>query len=86
MILPLAFPRPPAVSTPEAAENVTLEDLLHWDIAPENPARVDAAGIRFAFTTSRLSSSSDFLKSLREGGFAGSFANFSPAGFDIRCS
>ncbi|MFN5742981.1 MAG: amidohydrolase family protein, partial [Planctomyces sp.] len=66
MILPLAFPRPPAVSTPEAAENVTLEDLLHWDIAPENPARVDAAGIRFAFTTSRLSSSSDFLKSLRK--------------------
>ena len=66
LILPLAFPRPPAVSTPEAAENVTLEDLLHWDIAPENPARVDAAGIRFAFTTNRLSSSSDFLKSLRK--------------------
>lgn len=66
LILPLAFPRPPAVTTPEAAENATLEDLLHWDIAPENPARVDAAGIRFAFTTSRLSSSSDFLKSLRK--------------------
>lgn len=66
LILPLAFPRPPAVTTPEAAENATLEDLLHWDIAPENPARVDAAGIRFAFTTSRLSSSSEFLKALRK--------------------
>ncbi len=66
IILPLAFPRPPSVTTPEAADNVTLEDLLHWDLAPENPARVDAAGIRFAFTTNRLNSSSDFLKSLRK--------------------
>ncbi|MEO2028500.1 MAG: amidohydrolase family protein, partial [Fuerstiella sp.] len=66
VILPLNFSRPPNVSTAEAAENVTLESLLHWDIAPENPARVAAAGMTFAFTTDRLSSTNDFLKQLRK--------------------
>jgi imidazolonepropionase-like amidohydrolase len=66
VILPLNFSQPPNVSTAEAAENVTLESLLHWDIAPENPARVAAAGVDFAFTTDKLSSPSDFLKQLRK--------------------
>ncbi|MEJ7594019.1 MAG: amidohydrolase family protein [Planctomycetaceae bacterium] len=66
LILPLAFPKPPNVATPEAAQDATLESLLHWDIAPENPARVDAAGIRFALTTDGLNSKNDFLKNLRK--------------------
>ncbi len=66
VILPVAFPKAPNVGSPELAEDVTLESLLHWDIAPENPARMDAAGIRFAFTTDRLSSPADFLKSLQK--------------------
>jgi imidazolonepropionase-like amidohydrolase len=66
IILPLAFPKAPNVSTPEAAQDATLESLMHWDIAPENPARVDSAGISFAFTTERLESKADFLKSLRK--------------------
>lgn len=66
LILPLAFPKAPNVGTPEAAQETTLASLLHWDIAPENPARVDAAGIRFAFSTDRLESKGDFLKSLRK--------------------
>jgi imidazolonepropionase-like amidohydrolase len=66
VILPLAFPDPPNVGTPQSALDVTLESLMHWDIAPENPARVDAAGIPFAFTTDRLDSTDDFLPSLRK--------------------
>jgi imidazolonepropionase-like amidohydrolase len=66
IILPLVFPKAPNVATPESADDATLESLLHWDIAPENPARVDAAGIRFALSTDRLESKSDFLKSLRK--------------------
>ena len=66
LILPIAFPKPPDVATPETAQDVTLESMLHWDIAPENPAKVDAAGIRFAFTTDRLASKNDFLKNLRK--------------------
>ena len=66
LILPLSFPRPPAVGTPEATQDATLETLLHWDLAPENPARLEAAGVRFAFTADRLTSGSDFLKALRK--------------------
>ena len=66
VILPLNFSQPPNVSTAESAANVTLESLLHWDVAPENPSRVAAAGIDFAFTTDRLSSTDDFLKQLRK--------------------
>lgn len=66
MILPLSFPKAPAVGTPEAADDVTLESLLHWDIAPENPGRLDAAGVQFALTTDRLSDRSEFLKALRK--------------------
>ncbi len=53
MIVPLNFPRPPNVATPEAAMNVSLERLMHWDLAPENPARLAAAGVKIAFTSLR---------------------------------
>jgi imidazolonepropionase-like amidohydrolase len=53
VLLPLDFPE-----APEAGEeddlSVTLEALRHWDAAPENPSRVAAKGIRFAFTTHDL--------------------------------
>ncbi|MCA9083360.1 MAG: amidohydrolase family protein [Planctomycetaceae bacterium] len=65
LIVPLNFPQPPNVSTQEIARNVTLESLMHWDIAPENPARLADAGLTFAFCTNRLSSIGDFLKNLR---------------------
>ncbi len=65
VILPLNFSKPPNVSTSEAAENVTLESLMHWDLAAENPARVAAANIRFALCTDKLDSVDDFLKHLR---------------------
>ena len=65
VILPLNFPDAPNVSTVEIARDASLESMMHWDIAPENPGRVAAAGIRFAFTADRLSSPDEFLKSLR---------------------
>ncbi|MEP3480657.1 MAG: amidohydrolase family protein [Fuerstiella sp.] len=65
VILPLNFEKAPNVSTVEAAANVTLESLMHWDIAPENPARVAQAGMTFAFTMEGLTSSDKFLKALR---------------------
>ena len=50
VIVPLEFPKPPQVGSPEAALDVTLEELLHWDLAPENPARLHRAGVRIALT------------------------------------
>ncbi|MEZ6128064.1 MAG: amidohydrolase family protein [Planctomycetaceae bacterium] len=66
LILPVNFPQPPNVSTPEVADNVTLESLLHWDLAPENPLRVHNAGLAFAFTTDGLKSVDEFLAGVRK--------------------
>ena len=66
LIIPVAFPSPPDVTTPESAQNATLESLMHWDLAPENPARLAAAGVSFSFTTNRLDSPSEFLAAVRK--------------------
>jgi len=55
VVVPVAFPRAPVVGTPEQAAGTSLMDLMAWDISPENPARLEAAGVRFAVTTSGLS-------------------------------
>lgn len=67
IVVPLDFPKAPNVATPEAARNITLERLLHWDNAPENPARLADAGVRIALTSHGIKGGSGaFLKKLRE--------------------
>lgn len=63
IILPLAFPEMPDVSTPEQAINVSLEALRHWYMAPENPAILTKAGLQVAFTSH--GSEKSFLSSLK---------------------
>lgn len=65
-ILPVDFPKAPGVSTPEAAASVSLERLMHWDIAPENPARMHAAGIPITFCTWGLGDVGGFLPAIRK--------------------
>jgi len=65
VIVPLAFPKPPNVATPEAALGVSLADLMHWDIAPENPARLAEAGVPIAFCSDGLKSPKEFLGAVR---------------------
>ncbi len=65
VLVPVNFPDPPNVSTAETATAVSLEQLLHWDLAPENPARLEAAGIRFALTSAGLGDRSKFLSGVR---------------------
>jgi imidazolonepropionase-like amidohydrolase len=65
LIVPLTFPDAPEVETPEQALDVDLAELRHWYLAPENPARLRAAGIEFALTADGLGSESDFLENLR---------------------
>ena len=45
VLLPVNFPKPPNVATAESALDASLEDLMEWDIAPENPARMHKASI-----------------------------------------
>ena len=54
MVLPLNFPKPPDVSTPEQADAATLETLMMWDLAPDNPRRMHDRGVKFAFTLNDL--------------------------------
>ena len=65
ILLPINFPKAPDVSTAEAARNASLERLMHWDLAPENPAKLADAGVKFAITTDRQSDVGKFLGSLR---------------------
>jgi len=65
LIVPVAFPAAPDVKRPEAALSVSLSRLRHWHLAPENPARLAAAGIEFALTADGLERRSDFLPNVR---------------------
>jgi imidazolonepropionase-like amidohydrolase len=65
IILPVNFPQPPNVATVEDALDASLADLMHWDIAPENPARLDAAGVTIALTSHGLRDQATFLAAVR---------------------
>lgn len=65
LFLPIAFPGKPPVDDPDAALDVTLEQLQHWELAPANPARLEEAGIEFALSTKGHKDGSAFWKHLR---------------------
>ena len=66
VIVPLLFPRPPLVETFELSVNNSLQQLQHWDLAPENAGRLAAAGIRIALTSDRLEDKREFLAAVRK--------------------
>jgi imidazolonepropionase-like amidohydrolase len=66
LVLPVSFPAAPEVDRPEEALNVSLADLRHWYLAPENPGRVAGAGIDFALTTDGLRDVEQFLPNVRK--------------------
>ncbi|MCH8043033.1 MAG: amidohydrolase family protein [Planctomycetes bacterium] len=65
VIVPLNFAKAPNVATPEAALGVSLSRLMHWDIAPENPGRLDRAGVSIALTAHGLSDPGKLLAAVR---------------------
>ena len=65
VIVPLDFPKAPNVGTSEAALDVSLEELMHWDLAPENPARMVQEGIEIVFTSHGLAKRDEFLQRLQ---------------------
>ena len=54
VIAPLNFSDKLNVERPEDALDVSLAELQHWELAPENPARLANAGIRLALTADGL--------------------------------
>ena len=65
VIVPLDFPKAPDVKTPEKALRVSLEDLMHWDSAPENAGRLANAGVPIAFCSEGLKDTKTFLEQVR---------------------
>lgn len=65
ILLPVDFPKPPAVGSREGALNASLDALMHWDLAPENPSRLAAAGVSFAFCSHPTSEPEEFLANVR---------------------
>jgi imidazolonepropionase-like amidohydrolase len=65
VIVPVNFPQPPSVGTVEESLDVSLAELMHWDIAPENAARLDDAGLTIALTSHGLRDQATFLAAVR---------------------
>jgi imidazolonepropionase-like amidohydrolase len=65
VICPVDFPPAPNVASVSDARSVTLESLMHWDHAPENPARLAEHQIKMAFTSNGLENANTFLSQLR---------------------
>ncbi|CAN5714703.1 amidohydrolase family protein [soil metagenome] len=65
VLVPANFTKAPQVGSPEQANNVSLEDLMDWDLSAENPARLDKAGVKIALTTAGLKDKGTFLAAVR---------------------
>lgn len=65
-ILPVNFPDAYDVEDPYDAENISLTDLKHWELAPSNPAAFERNNIEFCFTSADLKDRSSFLKNIRK--------------------
>ena len=60
MIIPLNFPAKPEVADPQNALQYSTEQLKHWDMAPDNAAKLADAGFQFALTSAELKDRKDF--------------------------
>jgi N-acetylglucosamine-6-phosphate deacetylase len=71
MLIPVDFPDAPNISNASDARDTSLEDLMAWELAPSNPARLADAGIAFCLTTDGLASPDKFLTQVRKAVAAG---------------
>ena len=65
-ILPLNFPDAFEVEDPYEAEQVTLTDLKHWEMAPSNPFAFEKNSIPFALTLHGIKDKKLFFKNIRK--------------------
>ncbi len=73
-ILPLNFPEILDVEDPYDAQNISLTELKHWELAPSNAARManyKNGAIPFAFTAAGLKDKKDFFKQVQKAMDAG---------------
>lgn len=66
LVVPLNFPKAYDVSDPYLSRKVSLQELLHWEAAPANAARLEDKRIAFCLTASGCDKDGEFLKNLRK--------------------
>lgn len=66
LIVPLAFPKTPDVSSVGATESTGLREMMNWEQAPSNVRRLKDKGVRVALTTSDLRSRGQFRANLEK--------------------
>lgn len=66
LLIPVDFPSAPNVNSAQSREDISLLDLMHWDLAPTNPAALDKANVKFCLTTDGLDDVSSFWSKLRQ--------------------
>ncbi len=65
-IIPINYPEALDVEDPYDAEQASLSDLKHWEMAPVNLAMLEKNAVQFCVTSADLKNKSDFLKNLRK--------------------
>lgn len=66
LVVPINFPPAPPVEDPDAALEISLAELEHWEFAPSNAAFLENSGISFSLTTATLADAKGkFWKNLR---------------------
>ncbi len=65
ILLPVNFPEPPHVAVEAVERTLTQAELMHWKLAPENPAKLRNAGATICLTTADLKDVDQFLKQVR---------------------
>lgn len=65
-IIPVNYPAAYDVEDPYDAEQVSLADLKHWEMAPTNLSALEANYIQFSITSADLKDKSQFLKNVRK--------------------
>ena len=65
-IIPVNYPDAIDVEDPFDAEQVSLSDLKHWEMAPANLAILEKNYIQFCITSADLKDKSNFLKNVRK--------------------
>jgi len=65
-ILPLQFPEAFDVRNPELTREIWYSQLLHWEMAPYNPAMLFRAGVPFCFTLDGLKEKAQLHSVLRK--------------------
>ena len=56
LIIPLNFPEAFDVDDPLDATKLSLQQMLHWELSPSNPGKLEENGITFAITTYKTES------------------------------